>query len=178
MAEENNAALSYNPGAQEYSEVHSSRLVVRLELAEAPSTSRNADAAAGGGVSYWDSLSGGTTSRTISQRKQPGKVRVKKVAGIHLAIAQITVTRAWNTRLEHREPLESLIKEWLGANGPIEGLRVKVTQMLMQDDGSYKDIDYYVGPIVSYEGPKGNAEAEDFAKETLVVDPEDYDKVG
>lgn len=168
--------LSYNPGAQDYSEVHTSRIVVRLELAEAPSGS--ATPGTGGGVSYWDSVSGGAVSRNITKRKRPGQTVVKKTPGIHKDVAAITVTRAWNAREEHREPLESLIKSWLAADGPLEGLRVKVTQMLMQDDGSYKDLDYYVGPISNYEGPKGNAEGEDYAKETVTIDPEEYQKVG
>lgn len=172
----NEGTMSYNPGTQDYSETHTSRLIVRLELAEGASPTSGTEAPSTA-VSYWDTLSGGGLSRTITQRKRPGQTRVTKVPGLHLAVAPITVTRAWNTREEHREPLESLIKEWLGSTGPVEGLRVKVTQMLMADDGTYKDVDYYIGPISGYEGPKGNAEGDDFAKESVTIDPEDYQKL-
>lgn len=158
---------NYDPAAKTYSELHESRLVVRVTVISdvAPSNDN---------VGYWDSLQGGQASRTVSPRKQPGKGRVVKVPGIHQSLSQVTLSRAWNSLEEHRVPVHGMIKGWL--NNPLQlgGLRLGITQMILKDDGTYKDYDYFEGPLVSYEGPKGNSEGEGFVKEQIVIDPDVY----
>jgi hypothetical protein len=172
MATPTSAALTYNPASQEYSEISTSRIIVRVEPADGSTGDKSG---VGAHVSYWDSVSGGAMSRNIAQRKEPGKTIIKKVPGLHLMVAALTLTRAWNAKVQHQEPLRTFLKAWFGGTGGVIGLRLKVTQMIQNDDGTYTDIDTYIGPISSYEGPKGNVEGDDFAKETLTVDPETYE---
>jgi hypothetical protein len=145
---------------------------VRLE----PADGSTGDASGvGAHVAYYDTMSGGAKSRNIAQRKEPGKPLVKKVPGLHLMVAPITLTRAWNTLIAHQEPLRTFQLSWFSGVSDVTGLRVKITQMIQNGDGTYTDIDTYSGPISNYEGPMGNSDGDDFAKETLTVDPDTYE---
>lgn len=157
---------SYDPDKANYSELHESRLVIRVEVV-------GGDAA---NVGYWDTVQGGQVSRTVTPRKQPGKPVIKKVPAMHRAISQLTLSRAWNADLADRKPIHDLVAGWLNGEG---NLTVKVTQMVYDEKaGKYEDLEFYSGPVVSYEGPKGNSDGENFVKETLVIDPDVYNFLG
>lgn len=165
----------FDPRSQTYSETHASLFVVRLSIAQGYATQTVSSA-----ISYWDNISGGNMSRTVTKRLRPGQPLAGKIPGLHIDVGQITLTRAWNRKLEHREPVESMINRWLGAvkDGLIANISMRVTQMFLNHEtGTFVDYDYYEGPVVSYEGPKGNSEGEDLAKETLTIDPERYNKL-
>lgn len=158
---------TYDPDKANYSELHESRLVIRVEVVG------SSDAA---NVGYWDTVQGGQVSRTVTPRKQPGIATIKKVPAMHRAISQLTLSRAWNTELADRKPIHDLVAGWL--NGETE-LSVKVTQMVFNEKTkTYEDLEEYSGPVVSYEGPKGNSDGENFVKETLVIDPDKYNFLG
>lgn len=166
----------FDPRSQSYSETHASLFVVRLSLAQGESGKTPTNTA----ISYWDSISGGTMSRNVTKRMRPGQPMAAKIPGLHIDVGQITLSRAWNRRLEHREPVETMLGVWLGAvrDGLIADIRMRVTQMYLDNDtGRFVDYDFYEGPVVSYEGPKSNSEGDDLAKETLVIDPERYGKL-
>lgn len=171
-----NDIASFNPAGIEYSEISQSRILVAVSLVDA----RGQTLTDGAGsefktVSYWDSLSGGDASRSITPRKQPGKTRTKKIPGLHINFSQVTLTRAWNSQKEHRQPVEPLIRMWLQSPVPLLGIKIKIEQIMLNDAGKAEVVDWYIGPIVSYAGPKGNGEGDAVATETIVIDPEDYD---
>lgn len=168
--------MNYNAAQQQYSEVAQSRLLIAVSLVDPEGNVLKTLAGVElKNVSYWDQLTGGQISRTITPRKRPGQTKVAKVPGMHLNIAAITLTRAWNQKQEHRQPLEPLIRTWLHSGAPVTDVLVKVEQYVVQSDGSIKPHDMYIGPISSYDPPKGNSEGDQMVQEILGVDPEGYD---
>lgn len=172
---------NYDPTAAVYSEIHESRLVVAVELdnkttsgaAAAPAGS-SAKGAPSGNIGFWDSLSGGAVSRTVSPRKQPGKATVAKIPALHRSLSTLTLGRAWNSNEEDRSPIWTLIKSWANSPNQLVGMRVKITQLLMHDNGTFTRLESYAGPVVSYDPPRGNSEGENFLKEQLVIDPDEW----
>ncbi|WP_155300537.1 hypothetical protein [Deinococcus kurensis] len=174
------SGTAFDPSSMPWSEIHESRFLIRVEIftenttaAATPAAGTPAQNAAN--VGYWDSMTGGEPSRNISQRKRPGSAEVEKIPGMHLNLSQVTLTRAWNTKAEARAPIGDLIKSWVNEPQKYRSMKLKVTQMIMPEEGGELiPVDEYVGPIVSYSPPKGNSEGDGFVKETLTIDPISY----
>lgn len=171
--------ITFDPRSQSGSETHANLFVVRLSLAQLAHSTASVPPE-NSAITFWDSISGGGMSRNVTKRRRPGQPMPVKIAGLHIDVAPITLTRAWNRRLEHREPVQSMIMRWLGAvkDGLIAGINVRATQMYLDEDtGKYVDYDFYEGPIQAYEGPKANTDGEDLAKETITIDPSNYGRL-
>lgn len=159
-----------SPFTKSYSEIHENRILVRIR----PGRGGDGNTPSAASVSYWDSMTGGQFKRTVSKRARPGMKLKAKVPGLGIDIGEITLKRAFNERAEDRQPLEPMLGLWLSGTDAIEGFVLTVEKVLLRDDGTLDLLESFTGPVVSYEPPNGNTESENFASETLVIDPGEY----